>query len=517
MKSFFTHIKQITIKPKMFLWVILVFMLYYNYQHTCFLRPQGLHQWRQSVGASYAMNYYNNHLDITQPQIYNHIAEDGTSDVAIADFPLFYYFTGVLYSIFGNYESIFRIVNAILMLIGLYYFLLAVRKIGLDYFWSFFVTIVLFTSPTLVYYANGFLPDTTAMALALIGFYFIVKYYFSRNLWHLYIASIFYSLAGLIKVTSLISFLAILGAFILLIIFSKKSRAEFLSLKLIIPAILPILLVIVWNLVIYNFNMNRGGVISDVHLRAIWDMNEADVTSTWNRIHDHWLNSYMHISVQIFALILFVVSLIFYKRSNRFFNLVTGLTLIGSAFFFFAFFKSLLHHDYDLINIFILIPFGIICGLVFFKNVLPKLYHSKYLKLIVFAWVVFLAFECKEAVHYKYYGYYNNNHKNYYYGLVDIEEYNRSIGIKQKDLVVSIPDNSINITLNLMNQPGFTGYGFLKKKGKERMDFFISRNAKYLIINDTSIYKRDTYEYLKPFLNTKIGQYKNIGIYKLQQ
>lgn len=509
-------LRDFKVDARVFALILLGLILFYNFQETCLLRPQGLHQWRQSVGASYAMNYYNYDLDITQLRIYNHISQWGDSDYSIADFPIFYYLIGILYSIFGNTDSIYRITNALLLLVGLYYLMLSTRMVIKDSFWSFFIPVILFTSPTLVYYSNGFLPDTTAFALALIAIYYVLKYYFSGKVRYVYISSVLYALAGLIKVTSLMSLLAISGAVVLMFIFSKKRRAQINIFELIVPIFFPIVSVILWQVIVSKINSQIGGTISDVHLRAIWDMEAVDVTKTWDGIYNHWLNSYFHYSVQLTALIMFILSLVFYKKSDKFLNLTTGLTLFGSAFFFFAFFRSLLHHDYDLINVFILIVFGLAVGLILLKNVFPKIFSSYILKLLATIWIVFLSIECKEDVHSKFHGYINYAHKNYYYGLEDIEKYNRSIGISPNDLVISIRDVSINITLYLMNQPGFTDFGFNNLTGAERIDFFIDKNAKYLIINDTSIYRKSQFEYIQPYLKNRIGQHRNIDIFSLQ-
>jgi hypothetical protein len=512
----FKNLSNIKINNRFFLVIILALVLIYNFQETCFLKPQGLHQWRQCVGASYAMNYYNNDLDITQLRIYNHLSDNATSDFSIADFPILYYIVAVCYSIFGNSDSIFRIINALIMLSGLYFLMLSSYQLLKDRFWSFFIPVILFTSPTLVYYSNGFLPDTTAFGIVFIALYFVVKYIHSKKISHIYWASFLFTLAGLIKVTSLMSFLAISGTLVLMYIFSTKIRKEFNIYKFILPILLPIFFVLLWNFIVYRINSSIGGTISDTNLRPIWDMDALAVEETWNRIQHRWLNSYFHISVQLTALAMFISSLIFFKKSMRVLTIITSLTLIGSLFFFFAFFRSLYAHDYDLINIFVLIIFGLVSGLILLKNYFPKVFRSNYLKIAAMIWVSFLVIECNKNINIKFHGYHNYSHKHFYHGLQDIEKTNRNLGIQQNDLVISIPDPSINITLYLMNQPGFTDFGLFNKSGTERIDYFIKKNAKYLIINDTSIYSKSEYDYLQPYLVNKIGQHRNIGIFDLR-
>lgn len=93
--------------------------------------------------------------------------------------------------------------------------------------------------------------------------------------------------------------------------------------------------------------------------------------------------------------------------------------------------------------------------------------------------------------------------------LEDIKPYLVKIGIQQEDRVISLPDQSFNITLYSMNQPGWTDYGLDKNNLKR----YIARGAKYLILNDTTLKRED---YLKPYLLEKVGSYKNIEIFRLR-
>ena len=63
-----------------------------------------------------------------------------------------------------------------------------------------------------------------------------------------------------------------------------------------------------------------------------------------------------------------------------------------------------------------------------------------------------------------------------------------------------------------MEQKGFTDFGYNDLKRKERIESFIQSGAKYLIVNDTSIIKK---EHLQDFTYKKIGEYKNVAIFKL--
>ena len=98
--------------------------------------------------------------------------------------------------------------------------------------------------------------------------------------------------------------------------------------------------------------------------------------------------------------------------------------------------------------------------------------------------------------------------------LESIKPYLRSIGIKKEDLVVSLPDQSPNISLFFMDQKGFTNLDYYDKSFGEKTSIYKSLGAKYLIISDPSLLQDST---LIPLLSNKIGEYKNVGIYKLNK
>lgn len=501
-------------------WFFIVFvglLFFYRYHHTSFYVPKGLHQWRQCVGASYAKNYYNYNLDISEARIYNHISQDETSDVTFVEMPVLYYSVAVLYEIFGPHDSVFRIFNALILLVGLFLLFKTLRFYLKDIFWSLIIVVIIFTSPTLVYYANGFLPNTTAFGFVFIALYFLHKAILKDKNSYLYLSSLFYLLAGTSKVTSLISLLALIGAFTLMQLFDKEFRDKYQFQKFIVPAVIPLAGVFVWYYFVEWFNSNYGGTISPVTIRPIWVLSAEVIAKTWDKIANVWLNSYYHVSLQIIALISFLGTLIFFKKSNRFLTVVTTLSILGSTAFFFLFFRSLFNHDYYLINVFILIVFSLAGGAIMLKNHLPKLYNSVILKILLVILVGFYANECRQRIKIKHDGYHNYHHKTRYSGFVGIEEYNRdTLGIKPQDLVIAMPDPSNNISLYLMDQPGFTEFGISHVKGAERIDYLISRGAEYLFVSHKKVYKEDKYNYLKPYLKYKIGDYKNIDIYDLR-
>ena len=101
------------------------------------------------------------------------------------------------------------------------------------------------------------------------------------------------------------------------------------------------------------------------------------------------------------------------------------------------------------------------------------------------------------------------NHKG---GLYTMEEYNRSLGISEDDLIVYYPDESFNISLFLLNQSGWTiniDEPHLEYHIKDR----ITKGAKYLFVGDLIVISKPE---LQVFLHHKVGQHDHILIYQLQ-
>jgi hypothetical protein len=95
-----------------------------------------------------------------------------------------------------------------------------------------------------------------------------------------------------------------------------------------------------------------------------------------------------------------------------------------------------------------------------------------------------------------------------------ITPYIRSLGIKFDDKVISIPDESPNITLTLLQQKGFTDYHYWNNyEGIKRTERKIELGAKYLIVQgDENLLRND----VAPFISNQIGEYNGIKIYRLK-
>lgn len=511
-----------TIKRKNLLlfvgFLILVFTVttWYNFSEWGIMRMQGVHQWRQSVGASLALNYYQDGMKFNEPSIHNNLSYDGFSDISVIEFPFLYYTVAILYNIFGPHEMVFRLFNFTLLVTGLIFLMYLIYKITRDIFWSLYIPLVVLMSPMVFYYGAGFMPNPASMAMVFIAWFFIYKFIEKRESKFLYIVSFIFLLAGLTKVTSLLSLMA-LGATLVVfyIIDWNKWNREYPLKKLIIPAILPFIGVVLWYAYV-DFYANRyGGNISAVEVRPIWGLDSETIKATWKAITKRWLPGYIYPYHLALAALFFLFSLFIYKRMKFLVTLLIFIFLGGLSFFF-LFYKSLWHHDYYLINILAVVILSYLVFAIWFKSNIKSKILEIVLKAALIGIIPAALISGFKDIDNRVYGFYNDHHRKYYSGLTDIEPYLDSLGVTYDKKVISIPDHSVNISLYLMNRKGFTdfGYPYLSQDDND-MDFYMARGAEYLVVTDTSILEER--KYLKPYTKELIGQHKNVFIYNLNK
>ena len=510
--------------------IVLVFLLVlisfaYNFHEILFFRPYSIHQWRQVDGLSITLNYFQENLNFFQPSI-NWIGANG-SGKAVGEFPFIYYTVAQLWKLFGQHEFIFKLFNIIIVFIGLIQLFRLFKTQTSDTFWSMYSVLFLFTSPVLVYYTNNFLPDAPSFGLAIIGCFYLEKYYSKSSNNALYISSLFFLIAGLLKITSLIVFVAIIPLQIFLILKNQKNR----KIDTLIPFVAVFIPIIAWIKYadFYNNSNNRGVFLQDI--KPIWELNFWQIKPIAIEFYNLILPNFFNITALILLLFLLIFSLFNYKNANKFLLLLTTISILGSFLFLLLFFQNLNVHDYYLVNLLIIIPLILLTFINLVKRIYPVFFKMKAIKTIAVIGLLMLIYNTAVINRMKYntkdylvrktifvdkttldfWKWYHWNYENTYKALENIKPFLRNVGIKRTDKVISIPDQSLNISLYLMDQKGFTDFGYAEQ-GAERIIKFKEMGAKYLIINDPSLLNQ---EYLKPFLKNQIGVYQNISIYRL--
>lgn len=179
----------------------------FGYLDTLDAEPIGLHRWRQSDCASFAWNYYQGNGNFFHPELNNRLGRgDGE---AVAELPIVYYLAGMLYKWWGPQPGFIRGINMLLVFLGFLAFGRLIRLWIEDPFWSIAIPVWAFSSPILLYFTNGFIPDTPALGITFMGWYAYFSYRKTAHSLHFFISLSLFTLAMLMKISMGISWVAV--------------------------------------------------------------------------------------------------------------------------------------------------------------------------------------------------------------------------------------------------------------------------------------------------------------------
>jgi len=513
----------------LFILLLLSVSLLYNYPQILTHRPYSIHQWRQTDCLSITMNYYQENRSFFEPAIHWQGTGNGKT---VSEFPIIYYTVAKLWKVFGYHEYLFRLVNILIVFLGLFCLYKLILGLLDDVFWALTTTFFVFTSPILVYYSNNFLADAPGFGFSLIGCFFLWKGFEKQKKWWFYSSFLFFLLAGLIKLSSLIPFFAILVTHLYAVLFYKKERGWFYKWYNILPYLVTIILVISWyKYAIYYNEKNMNGIFL-LGLFPMWHMDLAGIKANWLNLRKDLLPAYFNLKALNLLLVLFILSFSFYKKVNKVILFMSILIFIGIIAFMVLFYEAFTVHDYYLLNLLFFIPLPILIMLEMLKRNYTHLFQSKALKIFMFCTVLLLSYETAVINRMKYstndalvktnfvvskgtldeWTGFHSNYAEHFNAYETITPYLRKIGLKRTDRVLCLQDGSINISLYLMDQKGYTDFGYGEKPTDQRIQFYKDNGVKYFITDTSFLNRRPE---LKPFLLAKIGIYNNIDIYKL--
>jgi hypothetical protein len=494
--------------------------------------PMSIHIWRQADCLSLTKNYSEN-LNFFEPSIHNFISEDRTSGKTVGEFPILYYFVGAIWKTFGESVYFYRTLGLLIFILGVLYLYRTTLILSESKFWSFFIAIIFFSSPGLFYYSLNFITNTYSLSCVLIAWYFVVKYLKKERLKDLIFFSFLFLLAGLLKVTALISLIALIGGLLINSLITKKlSKAHQ---KLIISFVFIIAIISIWFYWAESYNNKYGGKYTFNSIWPIWEMNkeaiENAVTFAKEFIYTQMFNRFTWGLIWL----CFLVVIIQLKKLPIIISTLLILFL-GCIIYSVLWFSAFNAHDYYIINLMILPLSIIVIGLILIKNNSPQILENKNLKitgsLILIYNIIFLS----TNIHLRYHDrLWNDNVTSNFFiskfekkiwddhiwvshtydGLDRMVSYNRSIGIKPEDLIIFIPDGTFNASLFLLQQKGWTSFGGNYTFNEDGINQKIEKNAKYLIITDRKIVNPPNF--LIPFLNNKVGEFEGREVFNLQK
>ncbi|HNW97940.1 MAG TPA: glycosyltransferase family 39 protein [Bacteroidales bacterium] len=519
-----------------FFLIIICLFFVYDYNYIISKGPRSIHQWRQADCLSITQNYYAEGMHFFSPSIHWTGTEgDGKT---VSEFPILYYFVAFLWKIFGKHEYIFRMINLFIAFMGLFYLFKLAKAILKNTFWATIIVLLLFSSPIFVYYANNFIINVPAFSLVIPGWYFFYKFYKESKNKYLYISFLFFFIAGLLKISTTISFISILIVFSIEFFrlgkFKKDKKIFDKPYIQIIPFLLVIGFLLLWYSYASHYNKLHHSGIFLQGILPIWGVEGAKIKPIFVSLYNELLPQFHNKFILHLIFLFFIALLISFKNVNKFLLLITICTFVAVISYIILFFQVFDVHDYYLIDLLIFPIAVLITFISFIKDNYLYLLNSKKIKVISLVVIGCSIYYCaiNNRIKYKpndnfvktsfivdkqqqdFYNWVAFNYKNTFQALETITPYLRSLGIQRTDKVISIPDESINISLYLMDQKGITDYSNLVSS-KEKVQKIINSGIKYLIINDTNILQTRTY--LSTYTKNEVGKYKNIYIYDLNE
>ncbi len=493
--------------------VLILLFFVYDYNEIIFLQPQSVHLWRQSDCASQIWNFYDKTANLFTPQIHNQIMGNGK---AAGEFPITYWFSGMLYRVLGPHIWIARMVHVLIVFSGLWAFSRTIQRILKDRFWAAAIPILLFSSPVFVFYTCNFLPEPPAMGCIFWGWYFFFKYReeqtFSSFLWSV----AFFSLGTLIKVSTGISFVAVAGIFIIewnrwqtfgeanQPIFKGnmwKKAAAFLGGVLLIGA---------WYVYANTYSIQNQSYYFLNVIKPITDISQNDFYFIFYQVFAiHLENAFMPF-LHLLNLFLMVYT---FRRKGRSYRLLFSINLLmflGTLTYILLWFWNFNIHDYY-ITITLLYPAWLfVHAAQVFKEEFSHVNVSWVFQFLVTLVVAYSVHYTDFEIHKRYHRveYHTRENLNFYDS--GFKEYLTEVGVTQDKKVISLIDISPNNTLYLMNRKGWSSYNVLRYP--DDVNFYKERGAEYLIIGTPHLLEDPS---LQEFYGNEVGVFGDIHIYKL--
>ena len=342
----------------------------FKYQQIIRLKPTSIHQWRQADCWSFAVNYYEEGLNFFKPSL--HFIGKSNTGNASGEFPIIYYTVAQIWRLTGPRAWLFRGLNIFIVFAGLLALFKLFEKILLDSVWAIMLTLLLFTSPILVFYTNNFIADAPALGFSLLGAYFFYGFYDSKNQKKLYLACLFFLLGALLKVTAAMLFISIIAIYFieLLKIYKFKGTDKLFDkpLKQGLPLLLTIIFTFSWYFYSAHYNALYNGEYFLLGILPVWDMDYPLINDIARILNENLVYQFFSTSVIYLIVGMLVLLIVFRKKTNKLLLTTTGLLSAGGFLYMLLWFRVFDVHDYYLLNLLIIVVFVLISFFVFIRQ-----------------------------------------------------------------------------------------------------------------------------------------------------
>ena len=269
----------------------------------------------------------------------------------------------------------FRVIDILAALTGFYFLFRLVYEKTSNFFLAIFPGAFMLSSPVFAYYAGNYLPDTFSTSIVFIGFYFLFKYLESKGTKALVLCLAMFTLAGLVKTTSVIFLLAAAGILLLYSLF--KPRLLTLKQKWILFAGSALGLGLIASYTVYNkyLNNKHQAWLFLADIKPIKDKEMLEYIKL--RFFEVWQFEYF--SRLQYVLIglggAFFILVLITQLKKRLPQIAMALiSLLGALCFFVLMGEQLIDHDYYIISAFypVLMLFLLLVTLWFGEHIRNK-------------------------------------------------------------------------------------------------------------------------------------------------
>ncbi len=490
-----------------FLVFLLAFYVYIDYFNILFFSPQGTHFIRQTDGLSFVVNYVRNGFDFFEPMVFNLQSEGGK---AAAEFPLLYYFTAVLYSLFGEQEWMLRGMSLLVISCGALALFRLLFRIMNDLIFALLFSFLFISSGVFLYYGNNFLPDAAALGFTLVGWNYFYKYLMERDKRSSRLpAFIFFSLGSLLKVTY---FMNPLAAILSLVVYDlstgrKPVRVFTKERYLLLLFLASFVLVLSWNIFSIYYNQAHHDHYFLTEARPIWSLGNEEIRQVWGYMRGYWANAYYYPTSFHFLGVLFLAGWLFIGKARRALAVTSLILGLGSLVYFMLFYSQFRDHDYYFLAFIPAIIFISIHSFIAVRTRFPKWINNGIFRLaLLVICVLSLNYGAKKLDE----RYLNSRDVISEIGFVlrDSKAWIDGLGIPDDAKFIVYTDLSPNGGLYFIQRPG---WNIRNNSAREvnKIDRYIAAGAEYLLDTGISALEEDErLEYLAEKGQVKIYRIK---------
>ncbi len=522
------HYSQIKPYPNFLFFVcFMVSAGFIGFQHVINIAPQSIHYWRQADCTSQTLNFFKDGMGFFSPRIHNC---GWTLDAHTAgEFPILYYFSAFLYHFFGEQEWILRGVDLLIYLLGLWALFRLALHLTENVVVAICFSLLFLASPMMAFYGVNYLPNVPALSLVFLSWLFFYYYVKTQRLMWFYACNGALLFAGLIKPTTLVTWVAI-GALwlfeILRGVFLRKKSVIFPNMSAVIPAFLMVLIPFLsWRMWADNYNKTHDTEYYFLKtVMPIWDMTLPERENTLRHIEKYALDTWFALPTLWVIAGITVLNIILAKKQNPLFFALFSLILVGTSFYFIAFFRQFMVHDYYATDLFGLGAVSILLFLFFLKQQFPSFINKALFLVLCIAFLIFnLNYTQQDfTARYDMTNTKYSTSNNFPLARFDIKRVRHFINdytpISEKDTVISLPDITPNATLYYYDRRGYSYWNFGPTTiwSKDWMRLMVQNHkCKYLIINDL---KSPVLDSIRPFLSSPLAQLDSvIWVYDLKK